>query len=148
MKRAEAIELLKKTGLYKPVRFVAKTSVPAFWIPYDAVTNRGDRHRMRYLRENTVHKLQIGCGGNYLEGWFNTDLSPNAHRTGLNATRRFPFADNTFDYILSEHMIEHVPYDMGRVILSECHRVLKPGGTLRIVTPDLKFLIGLYQNDN
>lgn len=148
MKRAEVIELLKKTRLYKPVRFVVKRSVPTFWIPYDAITKRSDRQLVNYLRSHNVHKLHIGCGGNYLDGWFNTDLSPNARRTGLNATKRFPFPDNTFDYIFSEHMIEHVPYDLGKVMLSECHRVLKPGGTLRIVTPDLKFLIGLYQNDN
>ena len=140
--------MLKKTGLYMPVRFVVKRSVTGFWVSYDAIMKRSDRHPTRYLRAHKVYKLHIGCGRNYLDGWFNTDLRPNARRTGLNVTKRFPFPDNTFDYIFSEHMIEHVPYAMGRVMLAECLRVLQPGGTVRIVTPDLKFLIGLYQNDN
>lgn len=148
MNRQKTIDLLKQTRLYKPLRFVVKKSVPAFWEPYGVLTNRTDRTLMKYLRENKVHKLHIGCGGNYLPGWFNTDLIPNARRTKLNATKRFPYHDNTFDYIFTEHMIEHVPYNLGRITLAECFRVLKPGGTLRIVTPDLKFLLGLYQNDN
>lgn len=32
-------------------------------------------------------------------------------------------------------------------MLSECHRVLKRGGKIRISTPDLKFLIGLYREE-
>lgn len=148
LQREKIITLLRKTGLYAPVRFAVKKSVPAFWVPYGALTKRSDRCLMRYIKANKVHKLHIGCGGNYLDGWFNTDLIPNHRRTQLNATRRFPFPNNTFDYIFTEHMIEHVPYAKGKTMLSECFRVLKPGGILRIVTPDLKFLIGLYQNDN
>jgi predicted SAM-dependent methyltransferase len=32
----------------------------------------------------------------------------------------------------------------GRAMLQECHRVLKPGGTIRVATPDLAVLLGLY----
>ena len=32
-------------------------------------------------------------------------------------------------------------------MLSECFRVLKPGGTLRIVTPSIDFLFGLFASD-
>ena len=30
-------------------------------------------------------------------------------------------------------------------MLKECYRVLKPGGVMRVATPDLRFLLGLYQ---
>jgi predicted SAM-dependent methyltransferase len=52
-----------------------------------------------------------------------------------------PFASDTFDFIFSEHMIEHVSHDDGAKMLAECHRVLKPGGHIRITTPDLAFLV-------
>ena len=32
-------------------------------------------------------------------------------------------------------------------MLTECHRVLRPNGTLRIATPDLAFLVDLYRSN-
>ena len=43
-------------------------------------------------------------------------------------------------------MIEHVPYADGATMLRECFRVLRPGGTVRIVTPDLAFLRALLDD--
>lgn len=100
----------------------------------------------RYLCVSESLRLHIGCGGHVLDGWLNTDLFPLSCDVGhLDATRRFPFDDETFDCIFSEHMIEHLPYSQGARMLAECHRVLKKGGKIRISTPDLKFLIDLYQ---
>jgi ubiquinone/menaquinone biosynthesis C-methylase UbiE len=62
----------------------------------------------------------------------------------MDATEQFPFPDNVFDFIRSEHMIEHIPHLDGLRLLQECHRVLKPGGFIRIATPDLKKLAKLY----
>ena len=42
-------------------------------------------------------------------------------------------------------MIEHVPWHSGRAMLKECNRILKPGGTIRVATPDLAVLLGLYR---
>ena len=58
----------------------------------------------------------------------------------LDARRRFFFTDKTFDYIFSEHMIEHVPHSGGLAMLAECRRVLKPGGRVRISCPDRAFI--------
>lgn len=136
--------VLRKTGLYNPVM----KSIHAFWRCWGGLSGRNERLFAQYMNQAAPHKLHIGCGTNYLEGWFNTDLYPNKRRAGLNATRWFPYPDASFDYVFSEHMIEHVPYHRGYVMLSEAFRVLKPGGTLRIVTPDICFLIGLYQNED
>lgn len=110
--------------------------------------SRIDRNRIdRYLSDNLVRKLHIGCANYYLEGWLNSDrLPPDKRVVCIDATRTMPFPDNTFDYVYSEHMIEHVPYAQGRKMLEECHRILKPGGKVRISTPDLAFLIRLYQD--
>ena len=94
-------------------------------------------------------KLNIGAGDNPLPGWHNVDLhpqSPDVER--LDATRPFPYVDETFDRIFTEHMIEHVLYAAGRVMLAECYRVLKPGGRLRVSTPDLEFLLALMSVGN
>jgi predicted SAM-dependent methyltransferase len=102
----------------------------------------------RYMAENTVRKLQIGSGSNLLPGWLNADLYPGSHETlRLDATQRFPFADAVFDRIFSEHMIEHIGHAEGRFMLRECFRVLRPGGRIRITTPDLQFLVDLYRLD-
>ncbi len=99
----------------------------------------------RYLASASTRKLQIGSGRNILHGWLSTDIDPKSARVAyLDATRRFPFADALFDYVYSEHMIEHIDWDQGLCMLRECHRVLKPGGTLRVATPDLQTLLGLY----
>jgi SAM-dependent methyltransferase len=45
-----------------------------------------------------------------------------------------PFADQSFDVVLSFQVIEHVP-DVGRY-LSEIGRVLRPGGIFVVATPD------------
>lgn len=45
-----------------------------------------------------------------------------------------PFPDSSFSCVLCSEVIEHVPKDSS--ILSELHRVLKPGGHLVIGTPD------------
>jgi SAM-dependent methyltransferase len=82
--------------------------------------------------------LQIGAGPHGLPGWLKTDLDPDFSTVYLNATRRFPFADETFDYVVAEHMIEHVSYKEALAMLQECRRVLKKGGAVRISTPDIR----------
>jgi predicted SAM-dependent methyltransferase len=98
-----------------------------------------------YLQTQTLPRLHIGCGDNLLQGWLNSDFPARSPAVlELDATRTFPFRDGAFSYVYSEHMIEHVPYAGGASMLKECHRVLKPGGKIRISTPDLRFLIDLY----
>jgi len=99
----------------------------------------------RYLREAAEPRLHLGAGRNILAGWLNTDyLGCYPRCLHLDARRRFPFASLSFSYIFSEHMIEHLSFDEGIHVLGECYRVLGPGGVIRIETPDLRFVAGLY----
>ncbi|MDP2598916.1 MAG: class I SAM-dependent methyltransferase [Candidatus Liptonbacteria bacterium] len=50
--------------------------------------------------------------------------------------RRMNFADGTFDVIVSFHTIEHMGGDDQALFVKELRRVLKPGGSLLIATPD------------
>jgi len=62
----------------------------------------------------------------------------------MDATQRFPFADSTFDIVYTEHMIEHIPYSKAASMLHECHRVMREGAVIRVVTPDLATVVGLH----
>jgi ubiquinone/menaquinone biosynthesis C-methylase UbiE len=57
--------------------------------------------------------------------------------------QRLPFADDSFDLIVSCETIEHVP-DV-RLAILEMHRVTRPGGKLFLTTPNYLNLTGLYE---
>jgi predicted SAM-dependent methyltransferase len=98
-----------------------------------------------YLAEHQVRKLEVGARVASLDGWLCTDFDPESQDTVfLDATKPFPFDCGTFDYIYCEHMIEHISWQNGQKMLKECCRVLKPRGVLRIATPDLEVILGLY----
>lgn len=101
-----------------------------------------------YLNSHPVRCLHIGAGSHPLQGWLNSDVEQGRERRiELDATQRFPLADDTFDFIFSEHMIEHISHADGRSMMHECFRVLKPGGTVRITTPDIRFLAALLDGE-
>lgn len=100
----------------------------------------------RYLKTNCVRKLQIGSNIRVPPGWLNTDLYPASLRSvTLDATRRFPFAGGSFDYVYSEHQIEHIGYEDALTMLRECHRILRPGGQIRIAWPAADPLLELFR---
>ena len=99
-----------------------------------------------YVSANEIRKLHIGCGGHILDGWLNADIFPSSSIIlHLDATEPFPLGDEEFDYVFSEHMIEHISYSHGLLMLSECYRILRKHGKIRISTPDLSFLINMYK---
>lgn len=102
-----------------------------------------------YLTAAVPPKLQIGAGFNGLDGWLNGDILPRKRDyIYLDATAPLPFANDTFAFIYTEHMIEHIGYQAARNFVRECHRVLRPGGVLRISTPDLAVLVGMFLRDD
>jgi len=55
-----------------------------------------------------------------------------------------PFAGNIFDVIYHSHFITHLDRDTASYVTGECRRCLKVGGTIRVVVPDLRQIINLY----
>jgi SAM-dependent methyltransferase len=99
----------------------------------------------RYLESHQDRKLHLGCGTNVLPGWLNTDqFQGDASIVYVDVTETFPFPDGSFDFIMAEHIIEHVQRRDAVTMLRECHRVLRPNGVLRIGTPDLPKYLGIY----
>lgn len=75
-------------------------------------------------------KLNFGCGSNHLEGWKNMDID-------VRIDRPLPFTNASASFILAEHVTEHVSPQEAWNFLSECHRVLQPGGIVRVCVPDI-----------
>lgn len=86
-----------------------------------------------------VKKLNFGCGYRYAKGWVNIDFhSEHPEVLKVNLLGRLPFEEGTFDVVYSSHVLEHFAPATAEALLKECHRVLKPGGILRTVLPDLE----------
>jgi SAM-dependent methyltransferase len=70
------------------------------------------------------------------------DLFPAAVQAGslvrADANRTLPFRAGSFDYVLSREGIEHLEDQIS--FLRECRRVLKPGGTIVVTTPNIMHL--------
>lgn len=100
-----------------------------------------------YLAGAKIPSLHIGAYRSHIPGWLETDIEPvDPGTVYLDATQPFPVASETFAYIYTEHMIEHVPFADGLSMLKECRRVLKADGVLRVATPNLAFILSLYSN--
>lgn len=100
------------------------------------------RLRRELSRTHPLIKLEIG-GHKSREGWIVTNVNAVA-RLHLDATKRWPLEDNTVEFVFSDNVIEHLTLQAGRAMLKESHRCLQPGGTIRIVTPDLRAHVEMY----
>ena len=98
--------------------------------------------------------LEIGCGNGsmlkYMDllGWQTEgiDFDPTAVekarskglKINLGSLDEQKYNENTFDVVILSHVIEHVPNPLA--LLSEIHRILKPGGIMSLVTPNINSL--------
>lgn len=102
--------------------------------------------------------LEVGCGSGWMlqimkdlgynvEGVdFDFSAVENARNKGLcvkhGTLQSQNYLDNHFDVITMSHLIEHVHEPLK--LLQECYRILKPGGTLVVVTPNINALGHTY----
>jgi SAM-dependent methyltransferase len=89
--------------------------------------------------------LNVGCGRRFHSDWVNVDLVPMSDSViAYDVSKGLPFDDNQFDAVYHSHVLEHLDPDRGRELIVECRRVLRPGGTIRVVVPDLEQIAKLY----
>ncbi|PZV15274.1 MAG: methyltransferase [Pseudanabaena sp.] len=91
--------------------------------------------------------LNIGCGSVFDQDWINLDVDPYSKDVKTWDVRKgLPFADNSLDACYSSHVVEHLTSIEAQKLLGECFRVLKRGGVIRLVVPDLEAIARLYLN--
>lgn len=125
---------------------------------------------------SAADRLNLGCGPNAPAGWVNVDGSWNAwlsnhaylRRTlrtfgviGKNSpgaqwnvrplvhdlTKPLPFEENSVAAIYGSHVLEHLYLADAQRLLGECKRVLRPGGVIRLVVPDLHSMVASYMKN-
>lgn len=76
--------------------------------------------------------LDLGCGTAKVRGAIGVDIIPLAGVDVISDLRIFPypFADNTFDEIYLNDIIEHIPDTIG--VMEEVFRISKPNGRIFI----------------
>jgi SAM-dependent methyltransferase len=89
--------------------------------------------------------LNLGCGRRFHPAWRNVDFvasSPSVQAHNLRDG--IPYPDASFEVVYHSHLLEHFPRELAPEFLEECYRVLKPGGILRVVVPDLENIVRNY----
>lgn len=111
-------------------------------------------------------RIQYGCGLSAPSGWRNFDASPTLRAQRLpvigrllkrvgtrfpepvafgDATKRLPVSDGVARVVYCSHVLEHLSLEGLRAALRETHRILRRGGTFRLVVPDLEAIIDSYR---
>jgi predicted SAM-dependent methyltransferase len=147
------VERFRQTALFERLKRSENPIGPYIWLRLRGslhYATRGHIARRRlvrgYLDAIDEPRLQIGSGPVQLDGWLNSDLvCGDIH---LDAGKPLPIPDDSFQYVFCEHLIEHVSERAGMQLLAEMRRILKPGGRLRITTPDLPKIIAIYEDRN
>ena len=88
--------------------------------------------------------LNLGCGSCYHEDWVNVDLYDSDHVMRHDLYGGLPFEPETFDAVYAAHLLEHLYRFYVPILLGECRRVMKTGGIIRIVVPDLEGAVRSY----
>jgi SAM-dependent methyltransferase len=94
---------------------------------------------------NDKFLVNIACGDAYVDGWINFDHSPVASSiVKVNLLKGIPCSDGCVDVAYSSHFLEHIPRHKVNYFLSECFRILKQNGVLRLVLPDFEEMAKSY----
>jgi SAM-dependent methyltransferase len=98
------------------------------------------------VHESEVVRLNWGCGSHVAAGWINSDVK-EAPGIDLVADIRdgLPLETASVDYAVSVHALPELSYPALVPALAELRRVLKPGGVLRLVLPDLDRALAAYR---
>ena len=125
-------------------RFRRRVGRSLVWLALSSPGRAWSTRRLRRLAgaQSSV-RLHLGCGPRLLPGWINIDIGIRADVT-LDLRKKIPLPDESVDYVFTEDFIEHLPYASGVAVISECARLLRPGGVLRLATPDLARFADAY----
>jgi predicted SAM-dependent methyltransferase len=98
-------------------------------------------------------KLHIGPGSNWksFDDWKTIDIDPQRGDIVVNFNtnfKKFPIESNSVEAIYASHVFEHMSIYVTPIVFKECYRILKPGGWIRIITPNPVISMKEYLNRN
>jgi predicted SAM-dependent methyltransferase len=89
--------------------------------------------------------VNLGCGSVFHRDWINLDSIPATDIVRRWDIRKpLPFETGQIDVCYASHVLEHLPRSNASDLLRECHRVLIPGGVIRLAVPDLESIASAY----
>lgn len=100
----------------------------------DRYAERAERRRPRHRPRRIA--VNIGTGGVDLAGWINLDETKPGDV--IARVPPLPLRTGRVDELMLSHVLEHLTFDDGNVLLQECRRVLKQGGEMTVIVPDMK----------
>jgi predicted SAM-dependent methyltransferase len=132
--RHTSLSLRRSIASYAKVRFVWSQII------------RGRIFQCRRQRVLNLEYLNVGCGPRLHPKFINLDLE---WCPGLDLCwdirRPLPLPSGSLGGIFSEHCLEHLTFANGQAVLGEFRRLLRQGGTARIVVPDCELYLDVYQ---
>ena len=76
--------------------------------------------------------------------WINIDSQERWNPDIVCDGTHLPYKDESVDYFVLHHVLEHFGCGEGKALIDEAYRVLKPGGSLLVFVPDLFKLAKLW----
>jgi predicted SAM-dependent methyltransferase len=89
-------------------------------------------------------KFNVGAGKRNWEGWTSVDGADYPHIASKDVVL-LDYPNNHIDLLVSAHLIAYFNSTEADVLLSFWYAKLKPGGILRVSTPDFNAIAGLYK---
>jgi hypothetical protein len=102
--------------------------------------------RCRVAARRAPRPIALEVGGlTPRPGWFMVNVNAVTPHF-MDGTKPWIFEDGALSHVYADNMIEHVPLAGARTFLAEAHRCLRPGGRIRLVTPDVRAHVELYRS--
>ena len=130
---------------------------------YDIVRKANAETNISLYGNYPVESLQkrrfynIGAGLFHHPYWTNVDYATDHYKGvqkydfihyNLMELKPLPIESNVAEIVYSSHTIEHVSDDAVLNMLKESYRILKPGGCIRLTTPNMALEYKAYQRND
>ena len=87
---------------------------------------------------SSLRAVNLGAGDNKTPEQVTVDLRAETNPDIVaDVSEPLPFPDGRFDEVYSSHTLEHISWQKTRAALKEWVRILAPGGTIKIIVPNI-----------